>query len=157
MLDFLPLEEAQPAVHAIRQSGRNQRMFQHPRLRVGTIQQRHFGEINAFALELLNLFDDKLGFVHIGRRFVHTQLFAAAFCRPQILAETVAVVADQRVGSVEDVAVRAVVLLQFDNVFHMKIAQQFLHVADVRTAKGIDGLVVVAHCKQCVILSCQQL
>ena len=27
----------------------------------------------------------------------------------------------------------------------MEVAQQFLHVADVRAAKGVDGLVVIAH------------
>ena len=50
VLDLLPLEEAQPAIHAVRQSGRHQRMFQHARLRIGAVQQRDLREIDALAI-----------------------------------------------------------------------------------------------------------
>jgi hypothetical protein len=43
VLDFLALEEAQPAVHAVRQPGAEKRVFQHARLGVGAVEQRHVG------------------------------------------------------------------------------------------------------------------
>ncbi len=147
MLDLLPLEEAQAAVHAIGKPGRHQRVFQHARLGVGTVQQRHLGQVHALARERPDFLDDESRLVHIRLRFVHAQFFTAVFGRPQILAQPVLVVGDQRVGGVEDVAVRAVVLLQLDHAFHMEIAQQLLHVAHVRATEGVNGLVVVANSK----------
>ena len=47
----------------------------------------------------------------------------------------------------------AVVLLQLDHVLDMEVAQQFLHVADVCTAEGVDGLVVVANREKRIILA----
>jgi hypothetical protein len=54
------------------------------------------------------------------------------------------VVRDQHVGAVEDVAVRAVVLLQLDQVLDLELALEGAHVADVGAAEGVDALVVVA-------------
>ena len=51
---------------------------------------------------------------------------------------------DQRVGGVEDVAERAVVALELDHLAHAVLAFEQGHVADLRAAKGIDALVVVA-------------
>ncbi len=79
-------------------------MFEHARLRVGAVQQRDLGKPDAFAIELPDLLDDERGLVHVRRRLVYTQLVAAALRRPQVLAEAVAVVLDQRVGRLQDVA-----------------------------------------------------
>ena len=132
-------------------------MLQHARLRVGAVQQRDLLEIDPLGLQLFDFVDDERRLIHIGRRLVDAQLFAAALRCPQVLAEAVAVMLDQRVGRVENIGVRAVVLLQLDDVLNVKIAQQLLHVADIRAAKRIDRLVVVAHRKQRVVLSRQQL
>ena len=43
VLDLLALEEAQAAIHAIRDAGRKELMLQHPRLRVRAVQQRDLG------------------------------------------------------------------------------------------------------------------
>ena len=60
---------------------------------------------------------------------------------PEVFAETLRVVFDQRVGSVEDVAVRAVVLFQLDQVLYAKFALKVEHVADAGAAKGVDRIV----------------
>ena len=52
--------------------------------------------------------------------------------------------ADDRVGGVEDVAVRTVVLLQADDVLHAELALEVAHVAHLGAAEAIDALVVVA-------------
>ena len=122
-------------------------MFQNARLRVGTVQQRNLGQSHTFAFELLYLFDDEPGLIHIGRGLIHAQFLAALLGSPQVLAETLAVAADQRIGCIENIAVRAIVLFQLDEALDMKITQQILHVARIGAAKRVDGLIVVAHCK----------
>src|SRR6185503_13734958 len=66
----------------------------------------------------------------------------------QVLAEARLVVLDERVGGVENVAVRAIVLLELDerdrHALALEIALEMLHVGDVRAAERVDRLVVVA-------------
>ena len=73
---------------------------------------------------------------------------ALAFARPEVLAEPRLVVADERVGELEDVPVRAVVLLELDQRHRQlrrpEIALEVLHVGDVRAAERVDRLIVVA-------------
>ena len=56
--------------------------------------------------------------------------------------------ADERVGGVEDVAVRAVVLLELDQLHRLlrrrEVALELLHVGDLGAAERVDRLVVVA-------------
>ena len=123
VLDLLALVKTQPTVNAIRQSGGDQRVLQHPRLRVGTVQQCDFLEIDSLGFQLLDFADDETRFFHVRRRFIHAQRLAATLGSPQILAEAVAVAADQRIRGIQNISVRAVVLLQLDDVLDMKVAQ----------------------------------
>ena len=68
--------------------------------------------------------------------------------RAQILAQALAIVRDQHVGAVEDVAMRAIILLQLDQVLHLELVLEGAHVANVRAAKRVDALVIVADGKQ---------
>ena len=157
VLDLLAFEEAQSAIDPVADSGIEQRVLQHPRLRVRAIQQRHVGQAHAFALEVLHLVDDERGLLHVRGRLEHAQRFADAFGGPEILAEPLAVVRDERVRGVEDVAVGAVVLLELDDLLDVEVALEGRHVADVGAAKGIDALVVVAHREHRCLLAGQQL
>ena len=58
------------------------------------------------------------------------------------------VVGNHGVGGIEDGAGGAVVLLQPDRFGDVVVAQEVVHVADFRTAEGVDRLVVVTHGKQ---------
>jgi hypothetical protein len=145
VLDLGALEVAQAAVHGVRQAGREQRVLDHPALGVGTVQNRDFIAPGALAHQALGFLDDPLGFLEVGRGFVHAHLLSLAGVGAQVLAEALGVIRDQEVGAVEDVAVRAVVLLQLDQVLDLEIAFERLHVADVGAAEGVDALVVVAH------------
>ena len=93
-----------------------QRMLEHARLRVAAIEQRDLVERQAVADEPLDDVDDERRLVEVGRRRERAHRLALAFARPQVLAEPRRVVLDQRVGRVEDVAVRAVVLLELDQL-----------------------------------------
>ncbi len=57
VLDFLALEKAQSTIDTICHTSREQRVLQHPRLRVGAIQQRHVGKGHAFTVEGLRFLD----------------------------------------------------------------------------------------------------
>ena len=144
VLDFLALEKAQAAVDAIRHAGIEQRVFKHARLRIRAVKQRNLGQVEAFVVQRFYFFDDEARLVDIAARFVDSQRLALAFGRPQILAEAPAVVIDQRIGGVQNVAVRAVVLLELDHLLDRKILLQVLHVGGRRAPERVNRLVVVA-------------
>src|SRR5258707_12780367 len=114
------------------------------RLRIRAVEHRHVRKARAVARERLHLLDDPARLVGIGLAFEHPDRVAFAGRGPEILSQTVAVVGDQRVRRVEDVAVRAVVLLQAHYLRHFELALEVGHVADVRAAESVDRLVVVA-------------
>ena len=78
-----------------------------------------------------------------GRRKSHR--FARALIGSQILAQTIFIVANQCVGRIQNIAVTAVVLLQFDLMLHTKLTHKIGHVAHACAAEGINTLVVIAH------------
>ncbi len=144
VLDLGALEVAQAAVHGIGNAGREQRMLDHAALRVAAVQDRDLVAAHALVHEALGFFDDPLRFFEIRRGLVHAHLFALAGIRAQVLAQALGVVGDQEVGAVEDVAMRAVVLLELDQVLDLVVAFERRHIADVGAAEGVDALVIVA-------------
>src|SRR4051794_23931134 len=52
---------------------------------------------------------------------------------------------DERVGGVEYVSVRSIVLLELDHPFDVEVALEVLHVRSVCAAKRVNRLIVVAH------------
>ncbi len=119
-------------------------MLEHPRLRVGAVQDGHLIARGACAHEFANLLDDETRFIHVGKGLEDADRFAGAGFGPQVLAEAAAILFDQRIGGVEDVAVRAIVLFQANHVRQFEFALQVAHVADLGAAEGVDRLVVVA-------------
>ena len=109
-------------------------------------------------------FDQALdGLDHIARFIVFVvggverQRLAFAHVGPQLLAQAPAVVGDQRVGSLEDAASGAVVLLQTDHLGVREVGGVLVNVLDLGAAPAIDRLVVVAHRHQAAtVLACQQ-
>ena len=79
-------------------------MFEHSRLRVGTVQQCHVGQLDTLPVQCANFIEDVASLVGIGRRFVEPQWFAFAFGGPEVLAKARVVVANQRVGGIENIA-----------------------------------------------------
>ena len=147
VLDLRPFEEAQTTIDAIGNRVVEQRGFDHPALRVAAVENGNFLARAAVAHQLFDLVHDPLRFGQITGQLHHPHRFARALIGAQVLAETARVVADQRVRTVEDVAVTAVVLLQLDLVLHLQFGDEVVHVAHTRTAKGVDALVIVAHGK----------
>ena len=144
VLDLGTLEKAQAAVDLVRDAGVEQRAFQHPALRIAAVQQRDVASRGAVAVQLLRLFDEPLRFGKVAGGLEHAHLFARAGLGAQVLAQTARVARDQLVGRIEDVAIAAVIALQLDDLLHLELALEVGHVADLRTAKRVDALVVVA-------------
>jgi hypothetical protein len=157
VFDFGALEEAQAAIDAIGDAGIKQRVFDHAGLRVRAVQHGDLAPGHALADEVLHLLDHPGGFQSVGAGLEHAQLFAFACVGPEVLAQPPCVVADQRVGGVEDVAVRAIVLLELDQVADAELALEVGHVADVGAAKRVDRLIVVADRKHRRTATRQQL
>ena len=145
MLDFSSLKEAQAAVYTVGHTGIEKRRLDHPALGVAAVQDSDFFSFNIVAHQLLHLVHHPLGFQEVARRLVNTHGLARALGRAQVLAQPLAVVADQRISTIQNVAVRAVVLLQLDLVLHIKLAHKVGHIAHTRAAKGVNALVIVAH------------
>ena len=145
MLDLGPLKKAQAAVHLVRQAGIEQRGLDHPALRVAAVQHGDFVPRQAVAHQLAHLVHHPLRLGKVAGGLKHPHRLARALRGAQVLAQTAAVVADQFIGAVQDVAAAAVVFLQLDLVAHAKFTHKVSHIAYTRAAKGVNALVVVAH------------
>ena len=146
VLDFRAFKKAQAAIHAVGDAGIEQAAFQHAALGVAAVEQGDFLAREAVVFgERLDFLDQPTRFVQIGGRFVDAHRFARALVGGQVFAQALAVVFNQGVGAVQDVAVAAVVALQLDLVRHGKFAQKVLHIAHACAAKGVDALVIIAH------------
>ena len=95
-------------------------------------------------MQRLRLLEQPLGLGEVAAGLVDAHRLAGAGLGAQVLAQAPAVVADQRIRGVQDVAEAAVVLLQLDDLAHAVLALEVGHVADPRAAEGVDALVVVA-------------
>ena len=78
-------------------------------------------------------------------RRVADDWLAFAECCPQFLGLASLVVADHRVGRVQNGLRRTIVLFEHDGLGVREVLFEILDVADVGAAEGIDGLVGIAH------------
>ena len=147
VLDFHALEEPQAPVHAVGDAVRKKRVLDDARLRVRAVQHPDIGKAQPRALQRLHFLGEPARFVPVALRLVDAYRLAVPGGGPQVLAEPLPVVGDERVGRREDEPVRAVVLLQADDVLDAEIALEFGHVADVRPAKPVNGLIVITDCE----------
>ena len=156
VLDFGALEEAQAAVHAIRNARRHEDFFEHPGLGVRAVQDGHVAPRATLVHPFADAVHDELGLVALVERGVQPDAFAVAARGPQVLAEAPGVVGDQRVRGLEDVAGGAVVLLQAVHLRGRVVARETREVLHARTAPAVDGLVVVTHHEGRAILAGDQ-
>ena len=145
MFDFGPLKKAQAAIHLVRQPGAKQRGLDHPALRVAAVQHRNFVPRQTVAHQLAHFIHHPLGLRKVAGGLKHPHWLTRALRGAQVFAQAAAVVADQLIGAVQNVAAAAVVFLQLDLVAHAELAYKVGHIAHARAAKGVNALVVVAH------------
>ena len=112
MLHLGPFEEAQAAVHLVRDVGVEKRALHDPALRIAAVEQRDLVARRALAVQLLGFLDEPLRLGKIAGRLVNAHRLTRAGLGAQVLAEAARVLRDELVGGVEDVAVGAVVALE---------------------------------------------
>ena len=145
ILDLFPLKEALPAGYPIGNVLGQQGVLQGGGKAVGAHQNTEVVVTVFFPhYQGFDHFGDELGFAHFIIRIVEFQCLASLDAGPQLFALAVFVMRDQFVGRIQDMAGRAVVLLQFDFYTLGKIPFELHYIQIVGTPPGIDGLVVIA-------------
>ena len=145
MLDFGALKKAQTAVHAVGHASIEQRGFHHPALGIAAVKQCDFLALTAVAHQLLDLVHKPLRLGKVAGRLINPHRLARTGIGAQVFAQPLAVVADQLVGRIQNIAKAAVIALKLDLVRDLKLPHEVGHIANARTTKGINTLVIVAH------------
>ena len=145
MFDLGPLKKALATIDLVRHGSIEQRGFNHTALRIGAVEHGNLLALHVVAHQLLHLVHHPLGFGKVAGGFKHAHRLARALIGAQVFAQTFAVVADEFVGRIQNVAVAAVVLLQLDLVFHAKLAHEVSHIAHPSATKSVNALVIVPH------------
>ena len=151
--DLLAVEEARAAHDLVGHAGAQEHVFEDARLRVGAVEDGNVVVAGALVVQLLDLRANPAALVALVRGLVHADLLAVARVGEEALGLAVRVVGHHGVGRVQDVAGGAVVLLELDHVGVGVVLLEGEDVLDVRTAPGVDGLVVVAHDHEVSVLA----
>ena len=143
VLDLGALVELRPADDLVADLVADQPILQHPRLRVGPVEDRDLLARDALVDEPLDLagHEPRLGVLVV--ELADLDRIALAELGEQRLALAAPVVGDHRVGDVEDDLRRAVVLLEADQFGVDEVVLEVQDVLDVGGTERVDRLIVV--------------
>ena len=141
VLDLGALVELRPADDLVGDLAAHERVLEHPRLRVRPVEDRELRAGDALVHEPLDLPDDEPGLRVLVVKLPHLYGIALAEVGPEVLAHPAAVVADHRVGGIEDGLRRAVVLLEADDLGIREVVPEIQDVRDVGAAEAVDRVV----------------
>ena len=141
VLDLRPLVELRPADHLVGDPGPHEHVLEHPRLRVGPVEDGDLVARDALVHEPLDLRRHPPRLGELVRHLAHADLVPLPHVRPQVLGHLAAVVRDHRVRGVQDRLRGAVVLLQLHDVRVRVIVLELENVPDVRAAEPVDRVV----------------
>ena len=111
----------------------DQRFFQHTRLRIGAVEHGNFAPHHAATHRLPDFAHDVLRFVEIIEGGIKADQRAVITRGPQLLAQAVAVLCNDRIGSSQNGAGGTVILLQPDDLGDLQgLTEQFADVLKVR-------------------------
>ena len=152
---FLTLIEADAAVDDVRNPCIEQSLFKRTGQIIGTIQNRNVLVGLARIMETYDLGSD-VGRLHliVCAGMVNNLLIRLPLGK-QLLLETVAVVADHGVGTIQNAGGRAVVLIEHDRNGIGKILRKVQNDVHIRSAPRIDRLVRITDNVQAVVRSRQ--
>ena len=113
---------------------------------VGAVHDRHVGVGDAlFGVQARDFGGHPLGLLLGVVRRVADDRLALAERGPQFLGLAALVVADHRVGRIQNGLRRTIVLFEHDGLGVREVLLEVLNVADVGTTERVDGLVGIAH------------
>src|SRR5205085_341693 len=144
VLDLGALEEPQPAVDPVRDARRQERLLEHPRLRVGAVEDRDLAPRAPARDVLADAVGHELRLVPLVEGGVEADRLATRTGRPQLLAEAAGVVPDEPVGGFQDGAGGAVVLLEAEQLRPRVVAAELLEMPGARAPEAVNRLIVVA-------------
>ena len=108
-------------------------------------------------MQFFDLAGNPAALVALVARLEGLDLLAIALGRKQALVLALRVVAHHGIGGAQDMARRAVVLLQLDGLAVFKVLLKVQDIGDVGAAPAINGLVIVAHDHEVLVLGGQQI
>ncbi len=144
VLDLLALVEARAADHAIGEAKGDEAVLEGAHLEGGADEDGDLAQGMALALELLDVLADHAGLFLVVPAAFDLDLLAQIAVGAERLAEAPFVVGDQARGRAEDMAGRAVVALEPDDLGAGEVGLESEDVVDLRAPPAIDRLVVVA-------------
>ena len=154
MFDLGTLKKPQAAIHAVRHGSIEKRSLNDPTLGIAAVKHRDLVSggnpfaaiaVTTIAQELLDFLNHPMRLGQVARGLHHPNRLTCPLCGVQVFTQTGFVVLDQFVGCVQDMAVAAVVLFQFDLVLDRVLAHKVSHIAHPCTAKSINALIVITH------------
>ena len=152
MFDLSAFKKPQAAIHPIRNGGIKERRLDDSALCVAAVKKRHIRArcrpllgvaIETRAQKMLDLLHDPLRLFVVAGCLHHANGLALALIGAQVFPQPLLVVRNQSVGSVQNGAGAAVVLLELDLVTNLVVAHKVSHIAHPRAPKCINALVVI--------------
>ena len=141
ILDLPALVEVDTPDDLIRHAHLDALLLEQSRLRVRPVEDR-LVMIRPAAVP--GLPDHRLCFIIGSLKLLEADIRTALFLGPQLLLLPAMIVADDRIGTVEDLLGGAIVLLELDHACTWEALLEAQDVLEVRTTEGIDALVVIA-------------
>ena len=154
--DLGAVEEARAAHDLIGHTGTQEHVFEHAGLGVGAVEDRDVVVARTAVVELLDLRANPAALVTLVVRLIETDLVAVAPVGEEALGLATRVVRDHGVGCGEDMTGGAIVLLELDDARLGIVLLEGEDVLDVGTAPAVDGLVVIAHDHEVLVLGREQ-
>ena len=153
--DFKPLIEPLSAIDAVGNTLSEQRLFQHPRLRIGAIKDRNGAARVTVTEPGFGLLDDIAGFILLVKAGIEGDGLAPLSLCPEIFTEAPRIARYQSVRSLKNSRRRAVVLLEAYRLSTLEVLREALNVFHPRPSPTVDRLVVVTYGDNRYRLSCQ--
>ena len=154
--DLGAVEESRATHDLVGHARTQEHIFENTRLGVGTIEHGDIVVARALGVQLLDLAGNPAALVALVARLEGLDLLAIALGRKQALVLALRVMAHHGVGGTQDMTSRAVVLLQLNGLAVFKVLLKVQDIGDVGTTPAINGLVVVAHDHEVLVLGGQQ-
>ena len=154
--DLGTVKEARAAHDLVGHARAQEHVFERARLRVGAVEHGHVVVAGARVVQLLDLGTDPASLVALVGGLKDLDALAVTRAGVEALGLAAGVVGHHRIGRLEDVPGRAVVLLELDHGGGGVVLAEGQDVADVGTTPAVDGLVVVAHHHEVAVARGQQ-
>ena len=154
--DLGTVEESRAAHDLVGHARAQEHIFENARLGVGAVEHGDVVVTRALGVQLLDLASNPAALVALIARLEGLDLLTIALGRKQALVLALRVVTHHGVGGAQDMARRAIVLLQLDGLAVFKVLLKVQDIGDVGATPAINGLVVVAHDHEVLVLGGQQ-